>query len=446
MAKLDGRYQKLMAELKQSNLVIKTGGTIQPIDRYKLPTGSLSLDIDLMGGFPTTGVAQIKGMPSVGKTFLCLSHIGALERLAKKLDIIIPVLWVAFEEFDVTWARNFFHIPFTEIELAVFSKLHGKKYADQMAATPHYIQFDLHQPDGGGEGLEAAYRLMKENVYWAIVIDSIGSLKPEVVLAEKATLENENQKIGSKAQLIEHFVGKIVSGYNQVSNRRIHQFENRFRWDYEICTGTKDCPWCKDAALRTNKNKKKSGEWQGAHPTEFLNPNCCILAINQMRANIPKKFSKIPPPPDASSNFALAHTKRLDLRLAATEYFSDTVGQNKITYGQTVSYRVDKSKISGVPKDLSGGYNIFTRNYKRYRAGTIDRITEVATAAIANGIIEQNGAWFVVLGKKINGQAAVAELLTNEPEVINELEDKVKELNDISEFDPYPQPLGDCDV
>jgi len=444
MAILDQRYIDLMAELKRKGVVIKTGGMIQPLDKYRLPTGSLSLDIDLQGGFPTVGVLQIKGVPSAGKTFLLLSHIAALARLAKKLNIIIPVLWCAFEEFDVAWARNFFHIPYTEKELVEFEQLYGSDYVKQVLDTPTYIRFDLHQPDGGGEGLEAIYRLLKENVYWVIGIDSIGALKPEVMLDEENTLEQKSQKIASRAQLLEHFVGKVVSAYNQISNQRIHLFNDRYRWDYEMCTNTQDCPWCKDAAKRTKK-KKNDSTWEGTHSVEFLAPKCGIVAINQVRAqfggNRNKKMG--PPPPDAASGYALAHIKRLDLRLTpGGPLQADISGNRKITYGKVVKYRIEKSKVSGVVQDTSGEYNFFIRSYKNYNAGTVDRISEVTHLAATNGLIEKSGSWIRINGQKFQGETKVVEFLSNEPEVVDSLAEEIRQLHDIAPFNPYPVQLG----
>lgn len=446
-AVVDQRYTDLMKSLRKQGVVIKTGGMIQPLDKYRLPTGSLSLDIDLKGGFPTVGVIQIKGIPSAGKTFLLLSHIRELERLAKKLNIIIPVLWVAFEEFDVAWARNFFNIPYTEKELVEFEQLYGSEYVKKLVDKPIYIQLDLHQPDGGGEGLEVIYRLLKENVYWAIGIDSIGALKPEVMLDDENTLEKKTQKIASRAQLLEHFVGKVVSAYNQISNQRVHLFNEKFRWEYELCTDTKDCPWCKDAAKITRKLKKGESAWEGTHPVEFLMPKCGITAINQVRAKFgggAKKPGMAAPPPDASSGYALAHAKRIDLRLTPAGILeADVGGGRKITYGRAVKYRIEKSKVSGVLQDTQGAYNFFVRNYKNYNAGTIDRISEVTHLAAANGIIEKSGSWIHVKGQKFQGDAKAIEFLLGEPEVVDELAAEILELHDIRAFDPYPTQLGE---
>jgi recombination protein RecA len=68
----------------------------------RYPTGSLSLDVALGGGWPANSWTEVIGHESSGKTSLLLKSIAANQRD----DPDFTVLWVAAEHFDTDWATR----------------------------------------------------------------------------------------------------------------------------------------------------------------------------------------------------------------------------------------------------------------------------------------------------------------------------------------------------
>jgi recombination protein RecA len=66
------------------------------------PSGSISLDMAMGGGWPTNVWTEIAGYPSSGKTAIVHKTIAACQAQ----DPDFEVLWVAVEEYDESWART----------------------------------------------------------------------------------------------------------------------------------------------------------------------------------------------------------------------------------------------------------------------------------------------------------------------------------------------------
>jgi recombination protein RecA len=75
------------------------GNTASPLGR--LPTGSLSLDVVLGGGWPLNRWVELIGDPSHGKTALALKTIAHNQAVNPDFTAV----WVAAEEYDVKWSE-----------------------------------------------------------------------------------------------------------------------------------------------------------------------------------------------------------------------------------------------------------------------------------------------------------------------------------------------------
>lgn len=80
-------------------------GTVLPASHVKLaeriPTGSLTLDVVLGGGWPMNHWVEIIGDPSHGKTALALKTIASNQ----ERDPDFTTVWIAAEQFDADYAR-----------------------------------------------------------------------------------------------------------------------------------------------------------------------------------------------------------------------------------------------------------------------------------------------------------------------------------------------------
>ena len=87
--------------------------------------------------------------------------------------------------------------------------------------------------------------------------------------------------------------------------------------------------------------------------------------------------------------------------------------------GRVVNWHVDFNKTG--PAFLSGSYDFY------FGGDTIgvDKIADLVDTAELTGVIEKGGAWYTVLGERLQGRAKVIEYLKENPEKLKELESTV---------------------
>ena len=87
--------------------------------------------------------------------------------------------------------------------------------------------------------------------------------------------------------------------------------------------------------------------------------------------------------------------------------------------GRVVNWHVDFNKTG--PAFLAGSYDFY---FSGDVVG-IDKIADLVDTAELLGIIEKGGAWYTVLGERLQGRAKVIEYLKENPEKLKELESKL---------------------
>ena len=87
--------------------------------------------------------------------------------------------------------------------------------------------------------------------------------------------------------------------------------------------------------------------------------------------------------------------------------------------GRKVTWTVDFNKTG--PAFVSGDYDFY---FGGDRVG-IDHLAELVDIAEAQGVIEKGGAWYTVLGERVQGRTKVIELLRNNPDKIALVESQI---------------------
>jgi recombination protein RecA len=87
--------------------------------------------------------------------------------------------------------------------------------------------------------------------------------------------------------------------------------------------------------------------------------------------------------------------------------------------GRKVNWHIDFNKTG--PGFLSGEYDFY------FDGDTIgvDKIADLVDTAELLGTIEKGGAWYTVLGERLQGRAKVIEYLKENPEKLKELESTI---------------------
>lgn len=155
-------------------------GSIMKLDEAKkidvelLPSGSLSLDLALGGGYPKGRIIEIYGPESSGKTTLALHAIAEIQKQGGQAAFID-----AEHALDPAYARKI-----------------GVKTEDLL----------ISQPDNGEQALEICETLVRSNAVDLIVVDSVAALVPQ------AEIDGDmgDAQMGLQARLMSQAMRKLT--------------------------------------------------------------------------------------------------------------------------------------------------------------------------------------------------------------------------------------------
>jgi recombination protein RecA len=139
--------------------------------------------------------------------------------------------------------------------------------------------------------------------------------------------------------------------------------------------------------------------------------NCCCIFINQLREKIGVMFGN-PETTTGGNALKFYSSVRLDIRRMAQIKDGDNV------VGNRVKVKVVKNKVA--PPFRNAEFDII------FGEG-ISKVGEIIDMGVELGIVQKSGSWFsydtVKLGQ---GREAVKQLFTDNPEMANEIEAKIR--------------------
>jgi len=396
---------------------IMFGRDIDDTDKYRLPSGSLTVDIVSGGGIPTSGMTELFGPESSCKTALSFSAAAYTQALGGR------ILFAAGEGFGKQWARrNGVYVPFAEAEVDNLEELSNALAAvDSLEKCLKYHQYresltldddydfdeqleiiqDLKEEEDVqsiqdylagfkdflrgdilvayhkyGDGLlGAVHELMWTGKFDLVIVDSISVLKPEAILEKKGVGDKE---VGSHAQMVNQFVDRNYAIWNMNQDLRM-------------------------GLIVINQAAERWG-----NPVKML-------------GNIKER----------SGAFGMKHGKILSLFARRSETFEDP---NKEAYaiGSTIARTKQKVSAAALRK---GPIKFFTADGsfegRNVYAGLLDHSYEVMFWSIYSGLIKKKGAWLEVLiegefeGMKFNGDKKCQAALDDNNELRDALEEEV---------------------
>ena len=198
---MEKSMQDLLKELNKSfgeNKVIKVGdGVHTKIETT--PTGVMSFDLALGGGFGVGRIIEIYGPESSGKTTLAIHAIAEAQKAGG-----IAAFIDAEHAFD-------------------------RFYAAKLGVDVDNLW--ISQPDNGEQALEIAEQLIRSSAIDIIVIDSVAALTP------KAEIEGDmgDNKVGLQARLMSQALRKLTSAISKTNTTCI--FINQLREKIGIMFG-----------------------------------------------------------------------------------------------------------------------------------------------------------------------------------------------------------------
>jgi RecA/RadA recombinase len=333
---------------------------VLPFMTKRCPTGLLSLDVELKGGFPCGGLSQIVGAKNAGKTYLAWQVIR--QQQFYKGDDLRVLLAMTEMRADRSQARK----AGVKIALGdedIESENRARKNAGVPELTKEEIE-DLRTEIGQidelhGEDAESLYdviiKAIEENMYHVIIIDSFGSIM--------SGAENEAESLQDKT----------YGGAAGVNTRFLKKLSSLLTMDNEF------------------------GEAR----------DVCIIGINQVRDAIgqPNLDYK------STGGRMLEHFKFVDLlvqsgkKVGYEDKFFSTEGSKTVwtQTGKEVNWRIEKGK-AGIHEGAKGSY-LFD-----FAAGTGNFYLDTLVAGVRHGVIEQSGNWLGIPNPNEAGKFLVREM------------------------------------
>lgn len=152
----------------------------------------------------------------------------------------------------------------------------------------------------------------------------------------------------------------------------------------------------------------------------YANKNTLLVLISQQRNQFGSMHaSHIPTGGMAVKFFSSTVIKLWSSEAEANQIKDDIqVGDKFIQQkvGRPVNWIIDYNKLG--PPNLSGQYDFY---YQGSHVG-VDRVAEILDVAEMMGRVERGGAWYTILGERLQGRAKAVQYLRDNPEVVDTLE------------------------
>lgn len=320
-----GKKQALDLAIQQITKQFGTGsimklGESRKIDVELLPSGSISLDLALGGGYPKGRIIEIYGPESSGKTTLALHAIAEIQKEGGQAAFI-----------DAEHALD-------------------PAYAKKIGVDTDNLF--ISQPDNGEQALEICETLVRSGAVDLIVVDSVAALVPQ------AEIDGDmgDAQMGLQARLMSQAMRKLT------------------------------------AIISKSK--------------------ATVIFINQIRMKIGVMFGN-PETTTGGNALKFYASVRMDIRRIGQIKDGDEIAGNR------TKVKVVKNKIAAPFRTAE--FDIM------YNEG-ISKVGDVLDLAVQKGILEKSGAFLKYKGATLaQGREAAKKLLKEKPELLAEIEQKVRE-------------------
>jgi RecA/RadA recombinase len=350
------------------------------------PTGIMSLDLALGGGFHAGGSAEIHGPESVGKTSLAYCVAGMVQKIyGHAANILLGCTEIRP---DKSFARkNGFCIGYSPEEVDFYESHRIKKglppFTKEERQDLLYTIGSVVDPRAptGDVTLDIIYEALRDRLFHLVLIDSLGAL----LTPDQEAGDTGDRSVGGSSMIVTTFMNKSYPLF--------------------VLDGADG------SMLETT-----------------------VIGINQARAEIGGS-PKGPRTHAASGAYAWKHAQLVSLELHKSSLIRGS--ENGPPIGREVRWKIMKGK-AGTHDGLSGSYNYFhvpegepvfwkdvLENQSEWG---IDKITDLVETAAKLKVIEQAGAWLTWKedGQQIikaQGAANFAESLVNDEELEQKLRD-----------------------
>lgn len=334
-------------KLKGRAVLLPASQYVLPWVTKRIPTGILTLDLELKGGFPAGGISQLVGRRSAGKSLLMWQCIRQLQHfLGDKMMVLLAMTEIPADRSQARLAGVKIALGQEELQ-AINDKrqLMGlppltDKEARELAPEVGTIH-ELH-----ALAVEDFYDIILQavdsNIYHLIVIDSIGNAL--------AAAEQENESVHDK----------VYGGISAPNTTFLKKLTNMM-------------------TMRTDEGQVR---------------DTCVIGINQVRDNIKDPNA----PYKAPGGNALEHAKLVDIYIESGGLIGGDQPvftpagwkQQFVPTGKDINWKIVKGK-AGMHEGAKGKF-VF-----QYALANIDFALDTLVAGVTHGIVSQSGAWLGIV-------------------------------------------------
>ncbi len=356
-SKMPTRDERAAILLEQINkksrgraVLMSASDYVLPYLTKRLPTGLLTLDLELKGGFPAGGISQIIGRKNAGKSWISWQMIRQLQyMLGDSMKVLLAMTEIPADRSQARLAgvqisMGQDYIDQTNLARSQMGMPPIPKEEEESLLTQIGTIHELHALSAE-DFYDVILRSIEDNVYHLIIIDSIGNIM--------SAAAQENESVHDKT-----YAG--AAGPNTTFLQRM-----------------------------TNLLTMRDA-WGGVRDT-------CVIGINQVRDNIkdPNRPYKAP------GGNLLEHAKLVDLYVESGSLLGQEENILKMTneglkttqqfnaWGKQVNWRIEKGK-AGMHEGGRGSY------VYDFRIGTADFYTDTIIAGLTYDVIQGAGAWYTI--------------------------------------------------
>ena len=345
--------------------------------KKRLPTGIMSLDMALKGGFPAGSLNQLFGPDGSGKDYLTNRVMAEVQ---KKHGDKSNIFWMSFGyKPDKEFMRMAgVKIERSDEELEMLGIDPAEATPEQRGESQGNLLFiDVSETKLAGENpaetlLNGVLGLLASNKFQLGIINELGSGETKDNVAK--SLEKD-PKIATWANLMTKFCQKFYSVMRQRVEGKINE--------------------------------------------------TCVIVVNPVRANMDMMSSRFNPWTQGGG-YALKHAKAIDLHIKPAGFIRQG-GKGGSKVGKDIAWKIMKGK-HGVSEGAEGRYAFM------FNAG-VDQIKDLANTAKAVGTIRNAGAYYYILDYEdriTGGLEGVIDILRESPKLAEELRrETLEKANDL---------------
>jgi hypothetical protein len=354
------------------------------------PTGILSLDIAMAGGWPAAAPSVLVGPDGVGKDYLLWRTMAEAQRIYGE-DFCAAVYFTEFKP-DKAYMRDYcgMQIAMSEPELEELdaARLHRKQPGLSSAEIDRYTKqigtFVAIYGISADHGFDQLFAFIQSNYCQIVAVNSIGFMQTEA--KEQTDSYEEFAQQRNEAMLLSKALPQYAMYLNQPDDR-----------------GQPN----ETSLILVNQVRSKDN------------------AQRPMRGRIPQERDGYK---SAANSWALKHGKALELFLHNGPKIYDESCKPPVQVGRKKQWEITKGKL-GTHEGIKGEFD--------YLMGHgADILSDVVNVAIGFGLIESSGSWYSYdegndYKFKRQGAGGVLELFREEPEIAHHIRERCYQMAEV---------------